>query len=159
MSTSFLDALQQQSAKLQNGKNKHEKKDIPRLNAGMYVQPLIVDIFFVSQESGNIIELKFNRKPEQKIRDTLKSFFWQYDANKQVWKNSDNDFTRKFVKSEFQAKIELLEKPAESSESPHFALYKKQVNTLSEYFDLDPAELVIKAIDCLYVQTKPFLAD
>jgi hypothetical protein len=165
MSTSFLDALQQQSSKLQNGKNEHEKKDIPRLNAGMYTQPLILDVLLVTGNVRDTIKLRFNRKPEKEILAKLKQFFWRYDAETREWENSDNNFNRKFLQSEFQAEIEILEEilvPAPAFEpavSQEFEVYKRQVNALTAYFDLDPAELVIKAINCLYTETEPFLTD
>lgn len=111
----------------------------------------------------NRIDLFFSAIPSEDTRTLLKDQGFKFNPDTKAWYHKDCLVNRMFLAATFDlpdlmqdvynddVKPEIIE---ETELNPIWSKYKKQVNALlAADKTLDPADLMIKAIDCLYIQT------
>ena len=123
------------------------------------------------------LDLVFNRKPEDWVLADLKAAGFRYNPADRTWYHKDTAENRAEVTKMFgatfdevmfddagnDAEAELVEIQSEApvmpqtieqvSYTPEFVKYREQVNQLIERLQIDPADLLLVAIDCLYRKT------
>lgn len=172
MNTAFLSALQSQSQTLTT----QLQQSKPKVLEAAPVDTLKVTIDLVVNR--NRIDVFFSQKPSDSVLDSLRSNGFHYRPSDKAWYHQDNLVNRKFLNSTFDADLEVSEMATEVTgktqqtivvapslpevtdsdtyESPyndsHYQVYRGQVNQLIEKLQIQPADLMLRAIDCLYVQ-------
>lgn len=162
MNQDFLNALKNKAATI-------EKPTIkPALNQQIEVisndKALIVTIDIV--QNKNRLDVYFNRIPADFIRNDLKANGFRWNQDRACWYNKDCNETRSYLKSKLGCEIDLIESAVIDAsepitedvktalpESDSYTKYKKQVNELVEYFQVDASDLVLIAIDNLHKKT------
>lgn len=122
----------------------------------------------------NRIDIYFPEKPSEAIRGKLKDRGFRFDPERCAWYHKDTLLNRVFLSETFNAQglivsddldsiqgevandlqksiVEEREPLGEGSEV--YQTYKKQVNALIEELGIDPADLMLLAIDTLYRAT------
>lgn len=126
--------------------------------------------------SRNRIDIFFNRIPDEGIRSELKKQGFWFSSTANNWYHKDTPKNREFLVKQFNAEFPIDEsnepdeieitsvdsvtltsvnKPIsyKSETSSNFDRYKEQVNKLSEHYQVDPADLMVLAMDALYTRT------
>lgn len=125
----------------------------------------------------NRIDIYFPEKPSEEIRSRLKDRGFRFDPERCAWYHKDTLLNRVFLSEHFNAQglitsddldsiqgevaddlsKSIVEEPVTASEgSEVYQQYKKQVNALIEELKIDPADLMLLAIDTLYRSTFKF---
>lgn len=174
MNTAFLSALQNQSQTLtQQLVSKSEAKPIAKPVQPVDVLKVTIDLVV----NRNRIDVFFSQKPSNSVLDSLRSNGFHHRPSDKAWYHQDNLVNRKFLNSTFDADLEIVEPvlqpepktqqtivvapplpdfDSEEYKSPyndsHYGVYRDQVDQLIQKLQIRPADLMLRAIDCLYVQ-------
>ena len=107
------------------------------------------------------LKLFFSAKPSKETLQQLKDQDFKWDNDGIFWHAKDCLVNRMFLAATFDLPDLMQDvynddvKPSEPEvfDNPIWTTYKKQVLALQEHLKLDAADLMLKAIDCLYTST------
>lgn len=121
----------------------------------------------------NRIDVFFPEKPSDEIRTSLKDHGFRFNPESCAWYHRDTILNRVYlseflnaqglltsddldsIPSEVQGTFQKIndeagQEPSEESGNEHYRKFKMQVNALQSELGLDAADLMLRAIDCLY---------
>lgn len=111
----------------------------------------------------NRLDIFFSDIPEKSVRTTLKDKGFRFDGERKAWYHKDTLLNRLFLADTFGAdELRTLDTPADVAipstdtdveYSSEYQAFKSQCNALQSELKLDAADLMLKAIECLYNHT------
>lgn len=177
MSTAFLQALQAKRTIPQQTETKPKPKPIPVV-APIQPKPIAIPGVNVTAKptltverviNRKRIDLFFSSKPDDDVLGSLHGNGWRYRPSDKAWYNKDDECTRHYLKMKFNIELEearsvempvefkpdehhkeLKPTPVVGDSNPKFEQFKSKVNRLIEYFKIEPADLMLLAIDALF---------
>lgn len=128
----------------------------------------------------NRIDVFFSQIPPKNLRAALKIEGFRFNPDSKAWYHQDSENRREYLRSAFGAELDqyqgiplstLIDSPlndpsisdvppvqplielCEAPIEPELAKFRTQTNELLEQLNLDAADLMLAAIDCLHRQT------
>lgn len=133
--------------------------DLIKQNQAQKEAPLVITCERVLNR--NRLDVFFSRKPGDEILQKLKAQGFRDRDTDKGWFHFDSEDNRAFCTKEFGAVFEddntpdNIEAPAapiavEATVTPEYETFKRQVNELIEYMKVEPADLMLLAVNTLH---------
>lgn len=176
MTTNFLDALKNRAAKIETSLKPAPAAQLARLEPtvtrlpdGSYMpNHTQIDIAMDTAKiqrvervvNKNRLDIYFTQAPNQVTRNNFKSMGWRYSPDRVCWYHQDNKQNCDWLAERYNVqgldtvdKFKTEPEIVEPEFTPEYATFRVQVDELLAYTKICPADLMLKAIDCLHKKT------